>query len=125
MKVELKNSGTYNLLKVEASYSKGGINYWNYKNEPKGMYVHISAVEAKFDGGFYSESFMVGGDDIGSFKMFLFPMNRNSKKKVAEANAVLDGLDGEVIAKYFEEGNKKAIADIVYLVFGIGKEEAA
>lgn len=121
MELELKDfNPEYNTLKVEAYYSKGGINYFNYKDEPRGMYVRVSAVNIKYERGFRSESFMVGGNDVGSFKFLVLPMKRNSKKKVGEFNNLLnEKLPGDDIIKMFKAGDKKMIVDVISLALGL------
>ena len=125
MEMELKNSGDYNNLKVEASYAKGGMNYFNGNREPKGMYISVAASEVSYSRGFKSEAFLMFDDSVANFKFFLFPMGRDNKKKVAAFNAALDGLDGEAVAALFEADNKKAIVDVVKLVLGVPAEVAA
>ena len=54
------NVDGYNTLEVKAYYSKGGINYYNYKDEPKGMYVNVKALNVEEGPVFTSRSFMAG-----------------------------------------------------------------
>ena len=125
MEVELKNSGDYNLLKVEAFYSKGGMNLFSGESGSKGMNVLVKAVKVEYSRGFMSESYVMFDKSVPNFKFFLFPMGRDNKKKVAAFNAALDGLDGEAVAALFEADNKKAIVDVVKLVLGVPADAAA
>lgn len=46
MKNYIKVSGSEktNYLRIDLDYSKGGYNYFTYKNEPRGYYIHVSPV---------------------------------------------------------------------------------
>lgn len=45
-------------LKVETYYSKGGMNYFNSTNEPRGIYLSVSPVTRTLhEGKYWSESF--------------------------------------------------------------------
>ena len=103
----------YNTLEVRADYSKGGINYFNGQRTPQGMKVNISAINVEEGPVFTSRSFMVGGGDTNSFQFLLFPMARNSKKKVAEANAMLATLDTGKIVELFKADDKAGLVGMI------------
>ncbi len=112
------NVDGYNTLEVKAYYSKGGMNYWNGKNDPKGMFVNVTALNVEEGSVFTSRSFMIGGNDTNSFKFFLFPMGRDNKKKVAKYNELLAGADGEDIVDMFSKNDKAGIVN--YIKIGLG-----
>ena len=120
------NVDGYNTLEVKAYYSKGGMNYWNGKNDPKGMFVNVTALNVEEGPVFTSRSFMIGGNDTNSFKFFLFPMGRDNKKKVAKYNEFLAGIDDSKLVEMFKEDDKAGI--VFYIKAGLGvllEKEAA
>lgn len=46
---KIPTTGTYK-IEVVVSYDKGGYNYWNGNNEPRGYYMHVTPVEYDDDG---------------------------------------------------------------------------
>jgi hypothetical protein len=65
-------------IKVETYYSKGGMNYFNSTNEPRGIYLSVSPVTRScHEGKYWSESFK-GWSGI---KKHLVDMARFNQKK--------------------------------------------
>ena len=60
-------------IKCEVYYSKGGVNYFTYKNEARGYYMSVTPVERK--NGF--ESFIA----FTGCKTCILPVARQSKKQ--------------------------------------------
>jgi len=99
--IELNREGhEYNTLKIEARYTKGGMNCSNYKEEPRGIYVHVRPTFIKHERGFQSESCMLFAKD-GGFKMLVKPLKRLSTKKVNAVQEALNGLDESRIKALF------------------------
>lgn len=98
-KIENTNNG---FLKIEVYYSKGGMNYWNGRNEPRGYYLSVTKVEREVCNGYTSESFMVGS---GGVRSFLLEVKRQSPKSLAQA---------EELAKAKVDELKKAVLGGVY-----------
>ena len=65
-------------FRVSVTYSKGGINYFNYQNEPKGYWINVSPVklEVKEYGSFWSTLLSKG------FRHFVEEAPRFNKKKL-------------------------------------------
>lgn len=73
-------------VNVWVYYSKGGINYATYKQEPRGIYVSITPVKLeKTGGGFLSESF---GAFTGTKYVFEESTRLNRKRVVEVCQAV-------------------------------------
>lgn len=46
-------------LKITLNYNKGGMNYFTYKDEQRGIYLGVSPVKIEKKEGYSTESFMV------------------------------------------------------------------
>lgn len=77
-------------MKCELYYSLGGMNYFNYKNEPRGYYVSVGPVEK--DG--HMESYMA----FSGVKDIVVACDRQSKKREAEALALYEAKRDELLA---------------------------
>ena len=65
-------------IKVELSYLLGGINYFTYKKESRGLYLSITPVEIKDRGnGFICESFV----GFSGIKFLVKELGRKSDKQ--------------------------------------------
>ena len=74
--LNVKGSNTKK-LKVKTYYSKGGMNYFTYKNDPRGYYVSVSIVEREQKDGYVMESFSLFNN---GYKLLLREVGRASKK---------------------------------------------
>lgn len=90
-------------LKCEVYYSKGGMNYWNYKDEPRGYYGSVTLVKRERGEHFYTESFSLS---TGAYKTFLVACKRKGKK-IEEAAITLwiNDMRDKLISRILEEGN--------------------
>lgn len=79
--------------KVNLFYSKGGLNYFNYKSEERGYYLSVKAVEKSGGEGYQVESYVL----FNGVKSLVQTANRFSQK-VLETLA-LANYD-EAIAKF-------------------------
>lgn len=70
-----------NFLRVEVSYTLGGMNYFTYKNEPRGYYMHVSPVKRSVTGGVAMEEYSA----FSGYKQCILEVSRKSKAKEAEA----------------------------------------
>jgi hypothetical protein len=77
-------------LKVSVFYDKGGLNYFNYKDEARGYWASVHPVTFKVDGPFAVETFHAVMSNPMSFKVFLAPATRlNRRTLTALADKVL------------------------------------
>lgn len=72
-----------NNLKVSVFYSLGGINYSNYKTEPRGYWVSVTPVELSASNGFIGERITGMVTNPRIFKLFIGGATRLSKKTLA------------------------------------------
>lgn len=83
----IKAKGENQYIKVELYYSLGGINYFTYKNEPRGYYLSVGPVErCALEGG----GFMEGFTAFSGTKILVEPCARKSKGAEARALAKYD-----------------------------------
>ena len=74
--------GSNKVLKIEVYYDKGGMNYFNSKNEPRGYWLAMRQVERKVeDHGVVIESYGM----FSGTKMFLKEVKKQSEKAYREA----------------------------------------
>ena len=71
-------------FKVSVDYSKGGINYFSYKTEPRGYYLYVTPVVR--EEGFERSALM--GDGAG-FKVLLKETKRLNRKTLELADTVV------------------------------------
>lgn len=105
-----KAKGENNFLKVELFYSLGGINYWNYKNEPRGYFVSVCPVtrEKHEYGGrsYYSEGFTIGSGR----KMLVEPCARKGKGAEARALEKYEAAKNELLELYRDQFEAENVA---------------
>lgn len=98
---------------LRAFYSKGGINYFTYKNEARGFYVSIRPVKReKTDTGFTVESFVLFGE--GNFKVLVKDAQRDNKKTTEKIAAKLECLSKDIVERYLQ-GNAERAAELMRL----------
>ena len=83
-------------IKIEVRYLKGGLNYFTYKEEPRGVYVIVTPVEVEDRGGFQMESFTA----FSGTKTCVKQLKRKSEKAEQEVWAKIEPMC-ERIAKGF------------------------
>jgi hypothetical protein len=100
MKKYEKIEGSNKELKIEVFYDKGGMNYFNSKNELRGYWLSMRQVEVdRTERGIVIESFGL----MSGAKMFLKEVKKQSQKAYDEAVLLAEGkieeLRGHVLAK--------------------------
>lgn len=100
MKKYEKIEGSNKELKIEVYYDKGGMNYFNGKNEPRGYWLSMRQVEVqRTDRSIVIESYGM----FSGAKMFLNEVKKKSDKAYQLALSIAEGkieeLRGHVLAK--------------------------
>lgn len=87
-----------NTIECEVYYSKGGMNYFTGRNEPRGYYFSIQPLLIEDNGSWTARSFSAfsGAKDI------VLPCQRQSKKRYEEAKAMMDDLIERYLATFCE-----------------------
>lgn len=102
-----------NNIAISVSYLKGGINYFNYKHENRGIYVTINPEKITHESGYTTRSFMMFSN--GSFKVCVRVLNRKSQKQINEIAEKIAPHVNE-IAQYVEVGDKQSVYDLLMRV---------
>lgn len=76
-------------IEVSVYYSKGGMNYWTYKNEPRGYYLSVTPVVRRIGNGFVSTEYQC----FSGTKVLLNEVSRKSKSAY---NKALESYKGEL-----------------------------
>ena len=100
MKKYEKIEGSNKEVKIEVFYDKGGMNYFNSKNEPRGYWLSMRQVEVeRQERGIVIESFGL----FSGAKIFLKEVKKQSQKAYDEAILLaeekIEELRGHVLAK--------------------------
>lgn len=75
--IPITGNSEVNVIEVEFYFSKGGINYFNYQNEPRGYYLSVCPYKVSFDGHFKSKCYGA----FSGLKALLEQSTRFSQKK--------------------------------------------
>lgn len=97
------------VFKADLYYAKGGMNYFNYKMEPRGIYLGMSAVKIEHRNGMRIESFVMFQNK--GIKILLLPLERKSAPRLAKMAAFLGPQIAEVI-ELFKTDQAAAIAKV-------------
>lgn len=84
-------------IKIEVRYEKGGLNYFTYKEEPRGIYVVVTPVEVTGRGGYQIESFTA----FSGVKTCVKELKRKSEKAEQEVWTKIEPA-AEQIARAWE-----------------------
>jgi uncharacterized protein with von Willebrand factor type A (vWA) domain len=95
--------------KAEGDFSYGGINYFNYKDEPRGVYFCVSAVKIEHRNGMTIESFMMGQNK--GMKMLVRPLERKSAKQVAAMAQLISPKVADIV-ELFKTDPQAAMAQV-------------
>lgn len=75
-----------NNVRVSLYYSLGGINYFTYKNEPRGYYVSVSPEYVEHKDGYTATEYRA----FSGFKDVLVECTRQSKARAEEAKEIFN-----------------------------------
>jgi len=82
-------------LQVSVYYSKGGMNYFNGQNQPRGFYVSVKPVTINGN--------MVSYEIFKGYSQFLFAVNRYSEKQLERAIEESKPIAEQIIEKLKSE----------------------
>jgi len=92
-----------NRLDASISYSLGGVNYFTYKDEPRGYWFSLQPWEKE---GPWRKFAAFSG-----VKMCILPCSRQSAKRFEEAKGMLDALIDEHMAAFCAENALTLLGD--------------
>ena len=84
-----------NTLEARIYYSLGGMNWFTYKNEPRGYWFSLTPYESK--------NGMICYTAFSGSKMCVLPCERQSKKRYEEAKSMLDDLVRKYIGGFMAD----------------------
>ena len=100
MKDYIKAEGNgVNYIRIDFEYSKGGYNYFTYREEPRGYYIHVSPV--------YRSGNMETYTAFSGVKACLFEVTRKSNKSEAEAMKIYEAKRDKYISYIAEKNGLK------------------
>ena len=91
--IKVSGSDNTNFLRVDLDYSKGGYNYFTYKNEPRGYYIHVSPVKRENRDGCTLETFAA----FSGVKDCILEVTRASKKAENQAADIFEQVKDKYI----------------------------
>lgn len=88
--IDIKSGNTdANILEVQLSYNKGGMNYFSGTNEQRGLYLSVTPVNVSRKDGYSTRSFTA----FSGIKMLVKEMKRFSQKTLNEFEPSKEDLD--------------------------------
>lgn len=104
--VKLKNKiDRFDTVEITIDYNLGGLNYFNYKEEKRGYYIHFTPCLVTHDKyGTMKETEIF---HKRSFKCCIMPVERKSKKKLQMLQDILN-LHLEELVESYEISNNSA-----------------
>lgn len=112
--------GEDNTVQISVTYDKGGLNYFTYKQEPRGYQLTVSP--CKVGEGFVRHSLNLGGGGIGR-RFFVAPATRfNGRRFETLINAIAPHLDTLAAALVVQDYER--IREVVTQARGVAFPEA-
>jgi uncharacterized pyridoxal phosphate-containing UPF0001 family protein len=106
MMIPVTGSDQFTHIQVKVTYSKGGLNYWNYKEEPRAIWLSVTPVQVQKHAGYETVSHTAGA----GLRHLLEEVSRKSVAKLqklakqAEFEAThRSGITWELIRKVAEQ----------------------
>jgi len=82
------------VLNVRVYYSKGGLNYWNYKTDPRGYYLSVTPQVVD---GMWRTTSITPGSTKGGFKQCFEVVKRMNNKRLTELQQLIfNGITPEI-----------------------------
>lgn len=79
------------VVEVMVAYAKGGVSMFTYKQEARGIYVHVTPKNIeKRDGVTIASQTLLGNMKQSGAKLFFLALNRRSDKKMEAVAEMLD-----------------------------------
>ena len=99
----------FNELKLEVTYTLGGINYFSGRTNPRGYKIYFKPVSRN---GCFESSIMLGSGKESGYYISAEDANRFSAKRLQELALKFDSLVGD-LADCFETEDKQRLFSIV------------
>lgn len=83
--------GDGKVLRVTVSYQLGGINYWTYKTDARGYWMHVQPMRISRGDGYATQHYT----PTDGFRFLLTEASRFSQSGLEKARAAAEGLVAE------------------------------
>ena len=97
-------------LCIDVSHRDGGMNFFSYKNEQKGVEVSFSKKEIVEKDGYKSMTY--SPMDNCNFRLLMYPYNRRSQKQIDRAKQYIDEI-GDVLFELWINNKKQEIFELI------------
>ena len=90
------------VVDVDVVYALGGTNYFSGRNDPRGVYIHITprTIERSESGYFVESQWLLAGTAKSGAKMFVLPLARYSEKRLRAVAEYLDGMVSNIATTF-------------------------
>lgn len=105
MKKYLKTNKENTEVKIELKYNLGGLNYWNYKQEARGYYLHIQPLQIEKLESCIIESY----ECFSGYKALILETKRKSDKAYNIALEMLKAKKAEMLEVITKNNNLELI----------------
>ncbi len=105
MKQYLKTNKANTEVKIELKYNLGGLNYWNYKQEVRGYYLHIQPLQIEKHESCIIESYQC----FSGYKALILETKRKSDKAYKTALQMIDNKIAEMLEVIKQSNNLELI----------------
>ncbi|MDI4654227.1 MULTISPECIES: hypothetical protein [Pseudoalteromonas] len=104
--IPVTGNSDVNVIEVELYFAKGGINYFNYKNEARGYYVSVCPYKVTHEGGYKSKAYSA----FAGVKTLLLEASRFGQKKF-ETLKVPEGTLNALIEQVLENNGLSVLEE--------------
>jgi hypothetical protein len=105
MKKYLKTNKENTEVKIELKYNLGGLNYWNYKTEARGYWLHIQPLKIERQQGCTIESY----NCFSGYKALILETKRKSDKAYNTALEMINSKVSEMLEVIKKTNNLELI----------------
>jgi len=106
MMIPVTGSDDFSHIQIKVTYSKGGVNYWNYRDEPRALWLSVTPVKLNKHPGYETITHVAGT----GLRHMLEEVSRKSTAKLqklakqAEFEATYrSGITWELVRKVAEQ----------------------
>lgn len=103
--IYLNNNTVLETLEISLSHTLNHVNYFNYKEEKAGWYLHFSPIHVENKNGLQSKMTQLFHER--SFKIFCNEASRFSKQRFDKLKKVLDENTDKIVELYDNQENNK------------------
>lgn len=104
--IRIEQSNGNNAVQVILDYDKGGMNYYNYKIDPRGYWLIVRPVKIEDRGDYSTISFGM----FDGRRFFIEETKRKSQKRI---DVICSKIDAEEVAKLYLAGELERIREML------------